>query len=230
MTAPRGIFVTGTDTGVGKTWITAALVLALRERGHRALPVKPVQTGHRDGDPGDLDFTLARLDEAPPVALRPHLNRARLPMPASPHLAAQRAGLALRVEDLAADVAAVQRSGFLPVVEGAGGLLVPLNDRETMADLAARCGLPIVLVARGGLGTLNHTLLSVEAVRARRLPIAGLVINDHASSWGEIEEDNLRTLARLLAPLHVLRMPHLGSDDAASLRDAGRPLLAPLGF
>jgi len=160
----NGVFVTGTDTGVGKTVAAACLV-----RAWHASYWKPVQSGTEDGD--DDTATVVRLADLthdrharPVYALRASL---------SPHAAAALEGIAIDVDRLAALPA-------LPaplVVEGAGGVLVPLTDRQLMIDLMARLALPAVLVARSGLGTINHTLLSLMALRSRGIAIAGVVLN-----------------------------------------------------
>jgi malonyl-CoA O-methyltransferase len=158
----KGVFVTGTDTGIGKTVVSACLV-----RAWQASYWKPVQSGIEDDDTATV-IRLAALApdrHAPPAyALRASL---------SPHAAAALEGIAIDLDRLAAVPA-------LPtplVVEGAGGVLVPLTDRQLMIDLMARLALPVVLVARSGLGTINHTLLSLMALRARGLAIAGVVMN-----------------------------------------------------
>jgi len=151
------IFITGTDTGIGKTVVSAWLCLHLH-----AAYWKPIQSG-LDGETDTQ--TVARLSGAPvfPEAYR-------LPEPLSPHLAATRAGLEIDVETIEAPNAPRL------IVEGAGGLLVPLDGRRCMADLIALLGLPVLVVARSGLGTINHTCLTLEALRARKLPTLGVVM------------------------------------------------------
>jgi len=158
----KGVFVTGTDTGVGKTVVSACLV-----RAWQASYWKPVQSGTADGD--DDTATVVRL--ATPARHAPPAYMLRAPL--SPHAAAALEGIAIDVDRLAALLAL---SAPL-VVEGAGGVLVSLTDRQLMIDLMARLALPAVLVARSGLGTINHTLLSLMALRSRGLAIAGVVLN-----------------------------------------------------
>ena len=192
MTA-RGLFVTGTDTGVGKTRVAVALIHALRARGLRVAAMKPVSAGHAsqgDSDPlraearvesyapGGLNEDVAALLQAANVAadLR-DVNPYAFAEPIAPHIAAQQAGVRI---DLAVIVAAYSRlaaKADVVVVEGAGGWRVPLNEREDMADLAQALGLPIVLVVGLRLGCLNHALLTVESIATRRLPWAGWVGN-----------------------------------------------------
>jgi len=157
----HGFFVTGTDTDVGKTLVSAWLVTLLD-----AYYWKPVQAG---ADPETDAATVQRLAEVPAARILPEAYL--LPEPLAPHEAARRAGIAIDMAKLNAP----DHEGLI-VVEGAGGLMVPLTDRAYMIDLAAELDLPIVLVARSTLGTINHTLLSIEAIRRRGLPLAGVVI------------------------------------------------------
>lgn len=153
----RGLFVTGTDTGVGKTILSAALMLRYPE----ACYWKPIQTG-----PDDDTAEVGRLSGG-------HLclEGIRLPDPVSPHLAARRAGKKIDLKALAG------RAFATPVIiEGAGGVLVPVHDAQTMIDFMVLLGLPVVVAARTTLGTINHTLLTLEALRARALRVAGVVM------------------------------------------------------
>lgn len=152
------IFVTGTDTGIGKTVVSAWLALHAR-----ADYWKPVQSG-LDPEGSDSDQVL-RLSGA-----RLHRETYRLSQPLSPHLAAQRDSVHIALE------AFVRPDADRLVVEGAGGVLVPLNEQHTMIDLMLHLKLPVLLVARSGLGTINHTCLSVQALRARQVSIAGVVM------------------------------------------------------
>lgn len=166
--ARRGLFITGTDTGIGKTVTSALLLAALRQAEIPAGYFKPVQTG------GDLDRdTVARLTGAGDRDLAPPVYA--LPLPASPDRAAAAAGVTIRLEAIAAAWRDLPARHW--VVEGAGGLLVPLDQTHTMRDLIGRLDLGLLVVASTRLGTINHTLLTLEAARSRGLPIAGLVLN-----------------------------------------------------
>ncbi|PKU23800.1 dethiobiotin synthase [Telmatospirillum siberiense] len=156
----RGVFVTGTDTGIGKTMVAAWLV-----RSWRADYWKPVQSGIAEG----LDADVVRR-VAPETAIHP--SAFMLNEPLSPDQAARLDGVAISLDDFHLP----ETSNSL-VVEGAGGAMVPLNDRHMMIDLMARLGLPVVLVARSGLGTINHTLLTLEAMRHRGLAVAGVIMS-----------------------------------------------------
>lgn len=155
----QGLFVTGTGTEIGKTVAAAALVKALE-----ADYWKPVQSGaDEDDDTAEVQRLTGCVVHAPTYVLKE---------PLSPHEAARREGVTIEMGRLAPP-----ETDAPLVVEGAGGLLVPLNDSALMIDLIAALGMPSVVVASSGLGTINHTLLSLEALRARDLPIAGVVLN-----------------------------------------------------
>ena len=165
----RGIFVTGTDTGVGKTVACAALLHRFAHAGELRY-WKPIQTGI---DEDDDTATVIRLSGG--EASRALDEGIRLQRPLSPHLSARLAGVSINLEDLV-EIAMAQPPTRRWIVEGAGGILVPVNARDLMADLIARLAIPAVIVARSGLGTINHTLLTIEALRARTLSVAGVIM------------------------------------------------------
>jgi dethiobiotin synthase len=166
----RGLFVTGTDTGAGKTIVAAALMHRLRrERAVRYW--KPVQTGAEQDDDTAVVSGLAACTETEVFA-----QGVRLPRPLSPHLAARLARVTLTVDDLVRPVARFSTPPFW-IVEGAGGVLVPLNDRELMIDLIARLQLPVIVAARTTLGTINHTLMTLASLREREVAIAGVILS-----------------------------------------------------
>ena len=210
---PKRFFVTGTDTAVGKTLITAALLLNARAFGLRAVGVKPVSAGctRVNGQLVNDDALLLQryasvpLDYAQvnPVALEPAM---------APHIAARHAGIDLRASALAAAVSSVADQGHdALLVEGAGGWLVPLNDTETMADVATTLGYPVILVVAMRLGCLNHALLAAEAIRAAGLTLAGWVANSTGPAM-EAFDENLQTLERRLPALRLGTVPYLGGD------------------
>ncbi|GAB2517589.1 ATP-dependent dethiobiotin synthetase BioD [Corynebacterium atrinae] len=165
------IFVTGTGTDVGKTIATAALALRITADGHRVIPVKPVQTGVKDGDTDDGDIaTVEKLTGLGGVEFH------RYPDPLAPNLAARRAGRpAPDLEELAEQIRELDAPDTVVLVEGAGGLLVHLTDSETCADLARELDAEVVVVTTLGLGSLNSAALTVEATRARGLKVLGLI-------------------------------------------------------
>lgn len=208
--------VVGTDTGVGKTVVTAALVDAFRERGRDARAVKPVQTGYPSDDDAGVVRRVCGGDAA--VALR------RFEEPLAPAVAARRDGTSIGFGSVLADVEAAVESSDVAVVEGAGGLRVPLAEggREII-DLVAAAGLPAVLVARSGLGTLNHTALSVEALRRRSIPLVGIVLNRFAGE-SVAERTNPGELERM-CDCPVVTLPALERIDGESVGRLGERLL-----
>ena len=191
------LVVTGTDTGVGKTIVTAALACHARQAGIDVAVCKPLQTGTATGD-DDL-AEVARLSRVTELAAL-----ARYPQPMAPRAAAELAGLALPTRDEVLQfIRGVDRPGRLTLVEGAGGLLVELADGGvTLRDLAVDLDAAVLVVATAGLGTLNHTALTLEALASQRLSCAGLVIGSWAASPGAVETSNRCALARL-APVRA---------------------------
>jgi dethiobiotin synthetase len=167
----RGLFVTGTDTGVGKTLVACAIARLLRQQGRMVRVCKPVATGAERVSGDTLALAEAAGDDPAAVTAWTFAE------PAAPSVAARLAGVALRLEELAVAVRRRAAPNALLVVEGVGGLLCPLTDGATVADLAGDLGLPLVIVTRRSLGTLNHTLLTMEVARRRGLPMAGVVIS-----------------------------------------------------
>jgi len=210
----RGCFVTATDTGVGKTVLAAALVAALRARGEPVHARKPVVTGLDDGPPLDHEL-LAAVSGEQPQAVSP----ARYGPAVSPHLAAQLAGHEL---DVAALIADVRAAGEPVVVEGIGGLLVPLAEGWDVRRLACELGFGVVIAARPGLGTINHTLLTLEVARAAQLDVRAVVLTPWPAQAGAIERSNRATIEALgevevatLAQLSELAPPALAAAGAA---------------
>lgn len=179
----NGIFVTGTDTGIGKTIASAALVCAWRAK-ESVCYWKPIQTGIETDDDTQTVRFLASCS-----GNEIYDEGFRLERPLSPHLSARLAKIEITVEKTLKFIEN-RNDGRFWIVEGAGGALVPLNDRELMIDLVKTLDLPIVIVARSGLGTINHTLLTVEALRNRNLKILGVVMN------GDANEENRKAIER----------------------------------
>lgn len=208
----RGLFVTGTDTGVGKTLVTAAIAAALRAEGWQAGVWKPVQSGALLGS-GNTDaerlVRLAGIPE-PPEAVAPYTFEA----PLAPLLAAGRAGVTLTLQALiAAGKPLAARSEAL-LIEGAGGAAVPLTEDALVADLIAQLQVPALIVARSGLGTINHTLMTAAFLRHYGIPVAGVILNDGA---GTVQDDpSVATNAEMIARYGGLRIigrfPRLGPD------------------
>jgi len=211
----RAWFVTGTDTGVGKTRASAALLHALRARHARCVGMKPVAAGT---DASGVNEDVLALRAAGNVAVPPELdNPVALPDPVSPHIAAERAGRRIEVDTLVAAYRELACRADAVVVEGAGGFLVPLSAEATGGDLAVALGLPVILVIGLRLGCLNHALLTQEAVRARGLALAGWIVNRLDPAMPE-QEANLDFLRRRLdAPL-LADWPWQPGAEPATLR------------
>jgi len=212
-----GLFVAGTDTGVGKTLAACALIHAMRRQGLAPVPFKPVASGCASTADGLVNDDTARLIAASGQALsQDAVSPSRFLPPIAPHLAAAEAGRPIDLEQLLAQGLALAQRGPL-LVEGAGGWLVPLDARHTLADLALRLGLPVVLVVGLRLGCINHALLSAEAIAARGLPLAGWVGNAIDPGFERLAA-NLDTLReRLPAPFLGL-IPWLSAPDAREVR------------
>jgi dethiobiotin synthetase len=175
MTPPSGpgVFLVGTDTGVGKTAVGAALLRLALRRGCRPVPLKPAETGC-DPDPADAVRLLAASGrtDLPLSLVCPH----PFPLPVAPAQAAAEAGVVLSADLLAGAIARAHQHGDFLLIESAGGLLSPYGPGMTGADLAALAALPLLLVARNALGTINHTALALAEIRRRSLPLAGLIL------------------------------------------------------
>ena len=196
------LFVTGTDTGVGKTRVSVALLHALSAHHARVVGMKPVAAGIETINGVLSHEDVVALRAASTCAVPPELdNPVLLPDPVSPHIAAARAGVKIDIAHLVACHRALETLADAVVVEGAGGFLVPLSDLETGADLAQALALPVVLVVGLRLGCLNHALLTAEAIRARGLTLAGWVAN-HVDPAMLAQQDNLAFLQqKIQAPL-----------------------------
>jgi dethiobiotin synthetase len=203
------LVVTGTDTGIGKTVFSAALTDALG-----ASYWKPIQSGLDEETDSE---TVRRLGQIPSDRILPESWRLRTPV--SPHLAAEIDGVAIVPETLSPpDVACPL------VVEGAGGLLVPLTRRDVFADVFARWQIPVVLCARTELGTINHTLLSLEAMRQRQIPILGIAF------IGDAHPDTEQTITELGCVISLGRLPRLDPLTPQTLREAFRANFDPSVF
>ncbi len=218
----RGLFVTGTDTGVGKTVLAAAIVAALRARGVSVLARKPVMTGLDEPAPAQWPADhelLARAsggsaDDVAPVTYGP---------PVSPHLAAELAGRQIPTAALADTVRDAARQAEAIVVEGVGGLLVPLSPHDDVRTLAKMLDLPLLIAARPGLGTINHTLLTLEAARAASLAVAAVVLTPWPDTPQMLERSNHETIARLGA-VEVETLPPVARPEPELLARAAASL------
>jgi dethiobiotin synthetase len=210
-----GFFVTGTDTGVGKTLAACALLHRLRASGLRAVGMKPVAAGveQTPEGPANGDVVALRRASSWPAPLN-QVNPYCFEPPIAPHLAAQEAGVRIEIAPIKKAFGTLRASADAIVVEGVGGFLVPLNDREDAGDMAAALGLPIVLVVGMRLGCLNHALLTQQAIATRSLRLAGWIANSIDPKMARFDE-NLQTLKhRIAAPLLGV-MPYHAEPDPA---------------
>jgi dethiobiotin synthase len=207
---PRGLFVTGTGTGVGKTVACAALIHRYSEIVHWRY-WKPVQTGIEQDDDTAEVRRLAECEAAAGM---------RLPCPVSPHLAARLSGIHISLDDLKLPS---PDEGIRWIVEGAGGALVPLNDTDLMVDLMCSLALPVVIVARSELGTINHSLLTLEALHARKLCVAGVVM------VGEPNRENREAIEHYGRVCVLGEMPLFNPLDVATVRRWAVAELDPYG-
>lgn len=222
----RGLFVTGTGTGVGKTILSAALLASMAAAGERVRAHKPVVTGLDDrsevGLPGAwppdhellADVTGMTPEEVSPLRYGPA---------ASPHLAARLAGETIDLADLIARARAAGAGESTLVVEGVGGLLVPLTDGFAVRDLAVALRLPVLIAAEPGLGTINHTLLTIDAARAAGLEVRAVVLTPWPDTPAELERSNRDTIAQL-GEVEVVGLGHVPSSAVAHLARAGDAL------
>jgi len=214
----RGLFVTGTDTGVGKTVIAAALCAGLRARGERVAAFKPVVTGLDEQPaewPPDHEL-LASATGQTPEEVAPH----RFGPAVSPHLAAELGGRELEPRDLVAQARRAAARADVLVAEGVGGLLVPITTEYSVRDLASELALPLLVAARPSLGTINHTLLTLEAARGAGLQVAAVVMTPWPAEPSVMEQSNRLAVERL-GHVEVLGM---APTTPSSLASAGLAL------
>jgi len=213
----RGVFVTGTGTGVGKTLVAAGLLKALTDSGVSALPVKPVQTGcpRIDGklSAPDLEFSLKAADLSPGEDLMDLMCPFRYSLACSPHLGGRMTGVYPDVETITGKMDQLFEKCDYLIAEGAGGVMVPLNGSEKMLDLMVELNWPVVLVARGDLGTINHSLLSLAALRNAGLRVAAVVVNHLTEDVSIVTRDNTHAIAQYGDSVRVLEIAHMRNPE-----------------
>lgn len=231
--APRGLFVTGTDTGAGKTLVSSAILRALSRRGLRVAAFKPVETGCLDRDGERIGEDCVRLAAAANSGQAPADVAAALFLePAAPLVAAEAEGRAVSRDEVLSRYAAIAQDADFVLVESAGGLLVPLADGWTTRDLARELGLPAVCVVASRLGCINHALLTLEVLRGSGIPVAGWILNEVAGdgAYPLALSTNRDTLRRFTAERDLGAMPFVESartgdfDLLASLAEANLDL------
>lgn len=215
----HGFFVTGTDTGVGKTLTACALLHAFAARGYRSVGMKPVASGAEWRDGALVNADVEQLIAAGNVAApRQHVNPYCFAPPIAPHIAAARANEAIALERIETGYRHLAALAQVVIVEGVGGFRVPLGGSDT-AEMAGRLGLPVVLVVGMRLGCLNHALLTVEAIAARGLRLAGWVAN-HVDREMDAAEDNARALQGLIGTPPLARVAYDAELRAAAIANA----------
>ena len=222
----KGIFITGTDTGVGKTWFTGLLAAGLRQKGLSLGVWKPIQSGCTPGDTNADSYQLKYRSGVsdPEAAITPFSFAA----PLAPYVAAHLEQKRLDLDRIIRSGEALCKKYEMMLVEGVGGLAVPLNESELVIDLAARLNFPILIISRPGLGTINHTLLTIDFAQKYRLTILGVILNDYPemvpediNSLDEINEHPRQTDSKLTNPFVISRLsgirilgkiPHVSSS------------------
>lgn len=212
------LFVTGTDTNVGKTVVTCALARGLRAGGLDVGVMKPIETGVTSAGPEDAIALRAAAGVDDPLDL---ICPLQFEMPAAPSAAARAEQRDVPLAVLDAAFGELGRRHERLLVEGAGGLLVPLDTKTSMADFAARMGLPVLIVARTSLGTINHTLLSLAACDERDLEVVGVVLSHATGPLSAADAANLEMLREALGPRLIGEVPVLGAGDVPDPRCAG---------
>jgi dethiobiotin synthetase len=213
---PAGLLFTGTDTGVGKTFVLCAVARTLRRRGECFRICKPVAAGADRHDDGWLSEDTRQLAAAAGDADYRAITPWVFPAAAAPPVAARLAGTTLGLPEIVAAVRQRGKGGGLLLVEGVGGLLCPLTEHDTVADLAALLRLPLIVVARRALGTLNHTLLTLEVARQRGLPVAGVIVNETSAVSNSAEETNVDELQKRI-DVPLLAVVSYNAADTAGL-------------
>lgn len=221
----RGLFVTGTDTGVGKTVVTAVLAATLRARGLRVGVMKPVESGCLWGDDGlrplDALFLQAASGCDAPLSL---VNPYALAHPLAPTLAAELEGVHIDIDHIRECYQRLASAHDIVLVEGAGGLLAPCTGELTMRDLAIELDLPVLLVAGNCLGVINHTTLTVEAVRQRGLSLVGVILNHINPRFDEAVRTNAESIRRWAGAPLLGELPYVPELEHEQLGSLGEQL------
>lgn len=209
------VFVTGTDTEVGKTAISTALVSLLAKAGHRVAVMKPIASGcdlvegeWRNDDA--IQLMAAATVDLPYQQVNPYAFEPAI----APHIAAQQVGVEIKIDEIKHQFEQIQQLSDCAVVEGAGGWLVPINNEETLADLAVQLGLPVVIVVDIRLGCINHALLTVAAVRQSGLPVYGWVANQVSDAL--VSNEIIETLKQRIDVPCLGVVPHLKEGESAA--------------
>ncbi len=207
----KGIFITGTDTGVGKTFVACGLIRAMKEKGINVCPMKPVESGCRlaRGElvPSDTRKLIKASGVNEPIDL---INPYRLKNPLAPSVAAELEGIKINKKKICSAYKRLSKKYDITIVEGAGGIMVPIYKKYLFLDLAKDLDLPVLIVARPGLGTINHTLLTIEALRTKGLDLFGVIINYALDIKRGLSEKTNPEIIEMLGEVSVLgSIPYL---------------------
>lgn len=219
----KSLFITGTNTGIGKTVICGCLARYLSRKGINVGIQKWVSTGNRNTS-DDIDYCLSMLGREKeevdnPLLLHPYT----FDFPASPHLAAELEGQEIDIDKIVESYHTLMRRHDLLIVEGVGGVLVPLTRDRFLIDLVADLAIPVLIVTDSGLGTINHTLLTIEALTKRNIPILGMVFNFAGKEDQIIEADNIKFISR------IEKRPSFGSLSKVDSMEALIAEFEPIG-
>jgi dethiobiotin synthetase len=208
---PNAVFITGTDTGVGKTIITGLLGRYLLEKKYETITQKWVETGVSDlSQDTDVHLSLLKIERRSVINLLPFINPYLFKLPASPHLAAALENKRISPYKIKHSFGVLAEKFDFVIVEGAGGTLVPYSKKRLLIDIAADLNLPVLIVVQNKLGAINHTLLTIETIRRRRLRIAGIIFNNLSKAEDRvILKDNIKTVKRLSGEKVLGNLPFL---------------------
>lgn len=209
----RGFFITGTDTDVGKTTCALGLMAAFKNAGLKVAAMKPVSAGCKQTPQGlRNDDALRLLQEANVDIPYEIVNPYAFELPIAPHIAAEKEGIEMNIDTLVQAYQKIATEVDVVIVEGAGGWLVPFNEKQTMADLAIRLGLPVINVVDIRLGCLNHALLTTQSVKKSSLPLVGWIAN-HLSKDTYRDAENITALKKRISATCLGNVPYLQNDD-----------------
>ncbi|RJQ51192.1 MAG: dethiobiotin synthase [Nitrospiraceae bacterium] len=226
----KGIFMTGTDTGVGKTFLSAGLISALKEKGFSVCPMKPVETGCKilKGElvPEDALKLVKAAGVSEPLDL---VNPYRFKHPLAPSVAAELEGAKTGKRKIIAAYNKLSAGYDIMIVEGAGGIMVPIYNKYLYLDLIRDLALPVVIISRPGLGTINHTLLTIEAARNRGIDITGVIINYTARHGKDISmKTNPRVIEKLTGTPVLGVVPYMKNFRIKIFKDLAAGILSRL--
>jgi len=213
----NALFITGTDTGIGKSWCSAALLWKLQQQGHSAVGMKPVASGCVETAEGlrNEDALLLQQFSSMPIPYN-EINPYSFKPAIAPHIAAEQAGISIDFKVIRESFDSISNHSDFTVVEGVGGWLVPLNAQQTIADLATTLRLPVIMVVGLRLGCINHALLTAQQIQQGGNALVGWIANTIEQNMA-VREENLQTLQRLIdAPLLGV-VPHLQQFDAEKI-------------